>query len=304
MAGEGTNLTALWNAAGDNSFGQLGISPADGSIPTPGGLVVENFTSINNGELPLEHSIVDVVKGWSNEDTTYFLGSDGRFYISGRIDRGTGWQQDPELNSAAQVLYDVGLDSALMKDVQAMPIGIEGFSAQIVKQPRLAETIQDIGNIVSDLAEISSRTGAYVQSDGSLWFRYVAADETLQDKKMISSGVTHVVSVEFDTVLLFLWNGKLYQLPDAGNVISGQPEQDFLPRNITGGLRFKKLFASLYGRNRFLIDDNDVLFVSGENRFGELGVRTGPVSWTKFVTSSKVDDVYALDTHTFIKRKD
>jgi hypothetical protein len=292
-----TELASLWTAAGLNDKGQLGIARDDGKTPNIT-TNVENFTSINNGELPDGHRFIDIHRHLSDDNTTYLLGSDGRTYVTGELKNGAA---------------EYGVDSFLVEQTPNAP------------QPRLAESLQSF----PDNQEESGGAGFHLDPDGSLWLDYQNADETTSTVQA-ASGVTYAARTYgnpygggYHDCLLLLKDLKLYVIYDfqnlTGSGINYTDNDSGLLRgesfhlvDVSGGMKFKALWAAgadnLYQANIFLIDETDTLWVQGPNRYGQLGVPSTAggfsVSWTKYVTSSKVEEVVAFPTHTFIKRKE
>lgn len=288
-----TELASLWTTAGRNDKGQLGIARDDGKTPNIT-TNVENFTSINNGELPDGHSWVDVHRYLSDDNTTYLLGSNGRTYVSGELKNGDA---------------EYGVDSFLVEQSPTVP------------QPRLAESLQEF----PDNTETNTGRGFHLDPDGTLWLDYLNEDST-PNKVQVATEVTYAERIygnpygDWVDALLLLKDLKLYiikgmseltgygasYVDNTSELLQGTRTPRLI--NLSGGMKFKALWAGggtgIDEANIFLIDDTDTLWVQGSNSDGQLGVRTGPVRWTKHVTSSKVAEVIPFPTHTFIRRKE
>jgi hypothetical protein len=289
-----TELPALWTGAGANEHGQLGIAAADGSVPNLG-TAVDNFTALNNGELPDAEFFTDVSKELSGLTVTVLLGSDGHSYATGQLDNRQKW---------------LGIDSALLSSIPRVDTGDPNTNpyGRNVRQPRQAELVGDFYEV--EAAETSTPStldeGWELRADGTLWLKYGTELAETPGWRQIMDGVTDA-GADWDAWgIKTIWTLKEMKLWKFDLKYADKEHDNIQPRKLAGSKRFKRLWVSRdgYDWNRFLIDDNDVLWVAGTNEQGQLGVPVGSVLWTRYATSSKVAEVVPLGNRTFIKRKD
>jgi hypothetical protein len=351
-----TELTEIWNAAGSDANGQLGVADKTGAYPSLSP-VIDKFAGINNGELPDSEKFISISKELSNNEYTVFKATNGKAYISGQYNSlyddkaKEGGTKSPRRSELLNNLPEAERLSLLSRIIDAkLPIAAGNIKELLTlnrasystydgwtkNEPlqviiltdstvrtvdsygQLGEATDIAGNLITGITKVVPVRVTYeankflhpiiITSEGGLWF---PIEGTANYKRVVASGVTDVAQDNTDG-LLVLKDSKLYRIYSF-NFIAGTLTESAPPiklRNIAGG----KTWARLYGTetsdeqnetyNNYLLEEDGTLWVKGTNTYGELGTRPGIVSnWTRYITSSKVEEVIPRAEYTFIKKK-